>query len=92
MSVWVNSYPGERSAKQVSRLARLLTLQGHGRVERTGGISVFCIFNRGWTAPQTLPEPQVRDDSLAPQVPTVKVICTTAILYLRPAEWSSTHH
>lgn len=61
-------------------------------MERTGGISVFCICNRVWTAPQTLPEPQVRDDSLAPQVPTVKVICTTAILYLRPAEWSSTHH
>lgn len=92
MSILGEFLPLERSAKQVSLLAGLLTLQRPGRLERTGGISVFCICNQVWTAPPSLPEPQVRDNRLAPQVPTVKVIYSTASLYLRPAEWPSTHH
>lgn len=80
------SLPLEHSTKQASPPAQLVTLQGHGRVERTGGISVFSVCNWVWIAPHRLPEPQVSGDRPAPQMPTVKVICGTVVPYLRPAE------
>lgn len=83
--------PLERSAMQASPPTQLVTLQGRGRVERTGGIPVFSVCHWVWTTPHRLPEPQVSGDNLAPRVPTVKVICGTMSPYLRPAEWSSTH-
>lgn len=84
--------PLERSAKLASLPTQLVTLQGHGRVERTGGIPVFSVCHWVWTTPHRLPEPQVSGDSPALRVRTVKVICGTMSPYLRPAEWSSTHH
>lgn len=58
--------PLERSAMQASSPTQLVTLQGHGRVERTGGIPVFSVCHWVWTTPHRLPEPQVSGDSSAP--------------------------